>query len=180
MSQKRISNAMEKALNEQMTQEAYQAQIYLAYATWAEENALNGTATFLYKHAHEEREHMFKIIKYIINRGGSVKVTAISAPPAKPKDLGDCLRKLHKHEMDNSKKIDAIVDLAHTEKDWATFNFGNWFVKEQIEEETLVSDLLDKYTLAAGKKVDGVNILDFDQDMATASQEATIPREETY
>ena len=171
---------MEKALNAQMTQEAWQAQVYLSYAAWAEENNFGGISEFLYKHAHEEREHMFKIIKFIINRGGKVKVDAIKAAPADPKDLGDCLKKLLQHEVDNSKMIDGLADLAHKERDWASLNFAQWFVKEQVEEETLFSNLLDKYTLATSKKEGNVNLYDLDKDIAKASQEAAIPQEEKF
>lgn len=65
MATKRISAALEKALNAQMTQEAWQAQVYLAYGAWAEENHYAGISDFLYKHAHEEREHMYKVLKFI-------------------------------------------------------------------------------------------------------------------
>lgn len=171
---------MEKALNAQMTQEAWQAQVYLAFACWAEENHYAGISDFLYKHAHEEREHMFKIIKYIINRGGKVKVEAIKAAPADPKDLGDCLKKLLQHEVDNSRMIDGLADLAQKEKDWASLNFAQWFVKEQVEEETLFSNMLDKYVLATTKRENNTNLYEFDRDVAGASQEAPIPQEEKF
>lgn len=180
MATKKISAAMEKALNTQMTQEAWQAQVYLSYAAWAEDSHFAGIADFLYMHAHEEREHMFKILKFILNRGGKVKVDAIKAAPADPKDLGDCLKKLLKHEEDNSKLIDGLADLAHKERDWASLNFAQWFVKEQVEEETLVNKLLDMYVLATTKKDGNVNLYELDKDIAKASQEATIPQEEKF
>lgn len=180
MATKRISAAMEKALNTQMSQEAWQAQVYLSFAAWAEEHHYAGIAEFLYKHAHEEREHMFKIIKFIINRGGKVKVDAIMAAPADPEDLGDCLRKLLGHEVENSKMIDMLTDLAHTEKDWAALNFAQWFVKEQVEEETLFNNMLDKYILATTKKEGNVNLYELDRDLASASQEAPVPQEEKF
>lgn len=179
MGKKRISDKMEKMLNTQMTREAYQAQVYLSYASWAEVNGFPGIATFLYGHMQEEREHMFKILKYINDRGGSTKIQAIEAAPADPKDLGDCFQKILKHEIDNSKEIDKIVNLAHEEKDWSTFNFGQWFVEEQIEEETLVNDIIDKYNLASGEGKGGnANLYDMDRDLSTASQEGDLPREE--
>lgn len=178
MKTKRISNKMEKLLNTQMTREAFQAQVYLSYASWAEVNSFAGIANFLYKHANEERDHMFKILKYINDRGGSAKIEAIDAAPANPKSISDCFKKILKHEIDNSKEIDKIVNLAHEEKDWATFSFGQWFVKEQIEEEALVNDLLDRYDLASNELKDNNNLYDMDRDLATASQEADIPREE--
>jgi ferritin len=179
MSTKRISDKMEKLLNTQMTREAYQAQVYLSYASWAEVSGFPGIATFLYGHMQEEREHMFKILKYINDRGGETKIEAIDAAPANPKDLGDCFQRILKHEIDNSKEIDKIVNLAHEEKDWSTFNFGQWFVEEQIEEETLVNDIIDKYNLAAGEGKGGnSNLYDMDRDLAGASQESELPREE--
>lgn len=80
--------------------------------------------------------------------------------------------------MDNSDQIDKIVNLAQKEQDWATFNFAQWFVREQIEEETLINNLLDKYELAADETTDGGNLYGMDRDIAEASQHATIPREE--
>nr|MBC7611622.1 ferritin [Pseudopedobacter sp.] len=177
---KRISDKIEKVLNDQMTREAYQAQVYLSYASWAEGNSYAGVATFLYKHAHEEREHMFKFIKYINDRGGKTKIEAIKAPPADPKDMEDCLKNVLKHEIDNSACIDAIVNLAHEEKDWATFNFGQWFVKEQIEEEKLVNNLLDKFTLASKEVGNNSNLYEMDKDLSSASQGTTIAQDEKF
>lgn len=178
MKTKRISEKMEKLLNAQMTREAFQAQVYLSYASWAEVNSFAGVAEFLYGHMHEEREHMFKILKYINDRGGSTKIQAIDAAPEDPKNIGDCLKKILKHEIDNSKEIDKIVNLAHEEKDWPTFNFGQWFVQEQIEEESLINGIIDKYNLASTELDGNVNFYEMDRDLTKASQEAEIPREE--
>lgn len=176
---KRISDQMEQLLNKQMTREAYQAQVYLSYGAWAEENSFPGIATFLYGHMQEEREHMFKILKYIIDRGGNVIIEAIKAAPVHPKDIGECLNNILNHEIQNSDEINKIVKLAHEESDWATFNFGQWFVKEQIEEETLINSVIDKYNLASTKIEGNHNLYDLDKDLGTAPQEATTPREET-
>ncbi len=169
---------MEKLLNTQMTREAYQAQVYLSYASWAEVNSFTGIATFLYGHMQEEREHMFKFLKYINDRGGSTQVEVIDAPPAAPKNIGDCLKKILQHEIDNSAEIDKIVNLALEEKDWATFNFGQWFVKEQIEEEALINGIIDKYSLASNEIEGNVNLYEMDRDLTNASQEGEIPRDE--
>jgi len=180
MGNKRISDKMEKMLNTQMTREAYQAQVYLSFASWAEVNSFAGIASFLYGHMHEEREHMFKILKYINDRGGEAKIEAIAAAPKNPKNIGDCLKKILKHEIDNSKEIDKIVNLAHEEKDWATFNFGQWFVEEQIEEETLINGIIDKYNLASTEIEGNNNLYEMDRDLTNASQEGDLPREEEF
>ncbi len=180
METKRISNKMEELLNTQMTREAYQAQVYLSYASWAEVNSFAGIASFLYGHMHEEREHMFKILKYINDRGGSAKIEAIEAAPKEPENIGQCLKNILKHEIENSKEIDKIVNLAHEEKDWATFSFGQWFVQEQIEEESLINGIIDKYNLASTEIDGNVNLYEMDRDLTKASQEADIPREEEF
>ena len=178
MKSKRFSDAMERALNDQMTREAHQAQVYLSYASWAEVNGFPGIAAFLYKHMQEERQHMFKFIKFINDRGGHARIEAIAAPPSDPQDLGDCLRRTLQHEIDNSASINDIVNLAHSEQDWATFNFAQWFVQEQIEEESLVNDLLDKYNLATEVQPDNANLYGLDKDLADAPQDIAIARDE--
>ena len=70
-----------------------------------------------------------------------------------------------------------LVNMAHEEKDWPTFNFLQWFVKEQIEEETLIEDLLDRYELAAKQK-NGADLYTLDRDTGDAAQEAAVPRDE--
>ncbi|SEA74849.1 ferritin [Psychroflexus halocasei] len=90
------------------------------------------------------------------------------------------MRKILQHEIDNSNEIDKIVNLAQEEKDWATFNFAQWFVREQIEEETLVNDLIDKYNLASTKIDENTSLYELDRDLTNASQEAETPREEEF
>lgn len=178
MSSKRISDKMEALLNTQMTTEAYQAQVYLSYGSWAEVNNFNGIATFLYGHMEEERGHMFKILKYINDRGGSAKIQAIEAAPVNPSNVGECLQKIMEAEIQNSADIDKIVNLALEEKDWATFSFGQYFVKEQIEEETLIADVISKYKLASSQNAEHKNLYEVDKDLKSNPQSATVPREE--
>lgn len=180
MSAKRISQKMENALNEQLTREAFQSQVYLAYASWAEVNGYVGISQFLYKHSHEERQHMLKFLRYINDRGGKAVILAIDKPEADLKGLRDCLERTLQHEIDTSKSIDAIVNLALEEKDWATFNFGQWFVKEQIEEETLINELLNKFDLAAHGDEKSAQLYEFDRDVSDAPQHAPLPREASF
>ncbi len=176
MSDKRISDTLEKALNDQMMKEAEQAQAYLALGVWAETNNYAGLADFLYKHSTEERNHMFKFIAYINQRGGEAKIGPIAAPTDRPESLEQCVELVWQHELDNSKTIYALTDLALAEKDWPTFNFMQYFVKEQIEEENLISELRDKYTLASKEKNANANLYSFDRDLVGASQEGELAR----
>ena len=166
MDTQRVSKTILSALNGQMTKEAHAAQVFLAYAAWAADEGFDGVANFLFRHAAEERNHMMKILEYILQRGGKVTVTAIPAPDADPKNLNDCFEKVFKSEIDNTAEIYKIVNMSLEEKDWATWNFMQWFVKEQIEEETLAMDLLSKIKIAGGEKAghDALYALDRDLD----------------
>lgn len=176
MSDKRLSDSMEQALNDQMNNEAKQAQAYLALGVWAESNSYSGIADFFYKHSEEERQHMFKFLEYINTRGGTAKIGDIPAPKDNPSSLQQCIEDVWQHELRNSQKIYDLVDKAMAEKDWPTFNFLQWFVKEQIEEEALIDELRDKFALASDNQHNNANFYSLDRDMQHASQEAELPR----
>jgi ferritin len=179
MNTNRLSKTIEAALNAQMTKEAHASQIYLSYGAWADSHAYGGIANFLFRHAQEERNHMMKILEYILKRGGKVHVTAIPAPPADPATIHACFEKVFEHEVDNTNAIYSVVKLSFEESDWATWNFMQWFVKEQTEEETLALNLLDKLKVAGGDKASDVTLYSLDRDMATKSDDATMAQDVT-
>jgi ferritin len=172
MNTNRLSKTLSAALNIQMTKEAHASQIYLSYAAWAESEGFGGIANFLFRHAQEERSHMMKILEYILKRGAEAEVTAIPAPPENPKSLNSCFEKIFEHEVDNTKAIYKLVKISFDEEDWATWNFLQWFVKEQTEEETLAMKLLDKIKIAGGEKVNSNALYSLDRDLENTPDEA--------
>ena len=179
MNTNRLSPTLATALNDQMTKEAHASQIYLSYAAWADNLGYGGIANFLFRHAQEERNHMMKILEYILKRGAEVKVTAIPAPPANPKNMQNCFEKVFEHEVDNTKAVYKLVKMSFTEEDWATWNFMQWFVKEQTEEETLALSLLDKIKIAGGKNIDSNSLYLLDRDLQTTPEDATLAQDVT-
>ncbi|MBP0904417.1 ferritin [Mariniflexile gromovii] len=177
MDTNRLSKKIEDILNAQVTKEAEAAQIYLSYGCWADSKGYGGIANYFFRHSGEERNHMMKVMQYIMERGGEVKISAIKAPPKSPKNLQDCFEKTFQHEVDNTTAIYEIVNLAHDEKDWATYNFAQWFVKEQIEEEKLVMDLLDKLKIAGGPKASDESLFNLDKYLGEAPDEVPLARE---
>ena len=171
MNTNRLSKTLSAALNAQMTKEAHASQIYLSYGCWADSQGYAGIANFLFRHAQEERNHMMKILEYILKRGAKVQVTAISAPPENPSNVNHCFEKVFEHEVDNTKAIYKVVKMSLEEEDWATWNFMQWFVNEQIEEETLALNLLDKIKIAGGEKVSKDSLYSLDKDMEKAIDE---------
>lgn len=147
-----LTSTIEKALNNQVTIEAASSQIYLAMASWAENLGFEGVSQFMYAHSDEERQHMLKLIKFINERGGHAKVSQLSAPPTEFGSFKDMFQTLFDHEVMVSKAINDLVDVSLQEKDYATHNFLQWYVSEQIEEEALARNILDKINLIGDDK----------------------------
>jgi len=179
MDTNRLSPAISKELNRQMTNEAYNAQIFLSYASWASEKGYDGIANFLFRHANEERNHMMKILEYILKRGAKVVVSAIPGPGAEPKNVNDCFEKIFKSEVENTASIYNIVNLSMAEKDWATWNFMQWFVKEQTEEETLAMNLLSKIKISGGRSANDDALYALDRDLSKTPDDAVLAQDVT-
>lgn len=147
-----LSKKIEEALNKQVTIEAESSQVYLAMASYAENLGFEGVSQFMYAHSDEEREHMLKLIKFINERGGHAIVSELSAPPTEFGSFKDMFQNLFNHEVMVSKTINDLVDVSLQEKDYATHNFLQWYVSEQIEEEALARNILDKINLIGDDK----------------------------
>lgn len=147
-----LSPIIEEALNGQITVEAQSSQIYLAMASWAEVLGFEGVAQFMYAHSDEERMHMLKLVKFINERGGHAKISALEAPPTQFGSFKEMFQELFNHEVKVSASINDLVDICLTEKDYATHNFLQWYVSEQIEEEALARNILDKIKLIGDDK----------------------------
>lgn len=101
---------------------------------------------------------------------------ALEAVTENPKDIQDCFERIYKHEVENTESIYKIVELAQEEKDWASWNFLQWFVKEQIEEETLAMDLLDMLKIAGGPDASDESLFYLDKTIGNQEDEADIAR----
>ncbi len=179
MNTNRLSKNLCQALNSQMTKEAHASQIYLAYASWAAAQGYDGVANFLFRHANEERNHMMKFLEYIIERGATVKIEPIPDPGPLPVDVYDCFQKTFQQEVGNTESIYEIVKQSFDESDWASWNFLQWFVKEQTEEETLIMNMLDKLKIAGGEKASGESLYSIDRDLKSTPDEASLAQEKT-
>jgi len=165
---------MEAALNEQVRIEAESSQIYLAMASWAEVKGLEGVAEFLYDASDEERMHMLKLVKYINERGGHAKVSKLAAPDVEFGSLKEMFELLLNHEIEVSKSINELVHISLQEKDYATHNFLQWYVAEQIEEEAQARTILDKINLIGNDK-GGLYLFDNDIKQLNVDSSVTPP-----
>jgi ferritin len=137
-----IAKSVEEALNKQVNREFYSAYLYLAMSSYFENENLKGFAHWMRVQAGEEKAHAIKIFDYIIQRGGKAELAPIEAPKAKWSSAGKVFDEAYAHEQKVTGMINALVELSAREKDYATFEMLNWFVKEQVEEEKQVSEVL--------------------------------------
>lgn len=157
-----LHQSIQEALNNQVKLEAASSQAYLAMATWCEiQPGLGGVADFFYQQSDEERVHMLKLIRFINERGGFAAVPALDQPMVTFPSLKRLFEEFLKHELQVSASINDLVDLALKEKDYATYNFLQWYVSEQIEEEKTARVLNEKLELI-GEDKSGLYLFDRD------------------
>ncbi|MGG8495110.1 ferritin [Tenacibaculum sp. TC6] len=147
-----LPKKIEEALNKQIRIEAESSQIYLSMACWAEVQGFEGVAQFMYAHSDEERMHMLKLVKFINERGGHARISDLTAPPTEFGSFKDMFQTLFDHEVMVSQSINDLVHITLEERDYATHNFLQWYVSEQIEEEALARTILDKINLIGDDK----------------------------
>ncbi len=167
-----LSKKVEKALNAQIRIEAESSQVYLSMASWAEVKGLEGISGFMYGHSDEERMHMLKLVKYVNERGGHAHVSDLKEPKTDFDTFQKMFEELYKHEIFVSKSINDLVHITLEEKDYATHNFLQWYVAEQIEEEALARTILDKINLIGNDK-GGLYLFDRDIQQITVESAAS-------
>lgn len=155
-----LSKKVEKILNEQIKKEGYSSNLYLAMASWADTEGYAGIAEWLFAQAEEELTHMMKFVHFINERGGHAIIPAFDEPPAKFDGIKKLFDQVLEHERYITSSINDIVAIAIKENDFATNNWIQWFVTEQIEEEASVQTIIDKLKLLGEK-----NMYLFDRDI---------------
>ena len=158
-----LSQPMIEKLNEQINLEFYSSNLYLQMSAWCEDKSFDGAALFLRKHANEEMEHMKRLFTYVSETGGLPILGAIDAPPHNFESLRDVFEQIFEHEQLITKQINDLAHVAFTAQDYSTFNFLQWYVAEQHEEEKLFKGILDKLDLVGN---DGPAMFLIDKDFA--------------
>ncbi|PID91852.1 MAG: ferritin [Bacteroidetes bacterium] len=155
-----LKKKVEDLLNTQIVKEDYSSQLYLSMASWAENQGFPGVAEWLYAQAEEEREHMLRLIRYVNEMDGKAAIPGIEEPPADFGDISSMFDQVLEHERYISNAIHEIVAVCVAENDYTTHSWIQWFVTEQMEEESSVKTLIDKLKLVGNS-----NLYMFDRDI---------------
>lgn len=154
-----ISPTMQDALNAQINLEQNSAQLYLAMSAHCDSSSFKGFAHWLRVQSCEETAHAIKLIDFLLSRNGRLELQAISAPPREFGGVIQVFEKTLEHEKGITARINSLFELARTEKDHASEITLQWFVSEQVEEESNVGQIVDQLH-AVGAQGGGIWYLD--------------------
>lgn len=154
-----MNTSIQKAINDQINAELYSAYLYLAMSAYFEAKNLKGFAAWMKVQSKEEVAHAMKFYEYVIERGGSVELSAIEKPPVSFDSPMAVLKETLEHEKLVTSLIHKLFELGAAEKDYAFQSFLKWYIDEQVEEEASAQDLIDRLSLA-GKEGPGLYMLD--------------------
>jgi ferritin len=154
-----ISKKIEDAFNDQINAELYSAYIYLSMSAYLNSVDLNGMAHWMKLQAQEEVEHAMKFASYIVERGGRVNYKAIDCPQEEWPSALEVFKGAYEHERYVTRRINDLMDLSVTEKDYASQVFLQWFVSEQVEEEANADEIVKKLEMI-GEGRHGIYMLD--------------------
>jgi ferritin len=154
-----ISKTMQDALNAQINLEQASAQLYLAMGAHCEGASFRGFAHWLKVQAGEETKHALKLVDFLLDRQGKLELKPLSAPPADFGGVIEVFEKTLEHEKGITKRINALFEQARAEKDYASEVALQWYVNEQVEEESQVQQIVD-HLHAVGDKGGGIWFLD--------------------
>ena len=146
-------------LNHQINLEHFSSNLYLSMSSWCKSKGLDGAAKFLSEHSNEELGHMHKLFNYVNETGAQAIVSSLDGPEITFKDIKEIFEKTYEHEKFITSQINELVELTLEKKDYATFNFLQWYVSEQHEEEALFKGILDKIAII-GLEGRGLHIVD--------------------
>ncbi|MDN5202578.1 ferritin [Fulvivirgaceae bacterium BMA10] len=157
-----ITEDIEKLLNEQIDMEGKSSAYYLSMASWCDTKGYTNSATFLYNHSEEERQHMLKLFGYINDAGGHALQPEITGIKHEFSSLREVFELILNHELEVTKSINNIVDHCFKIKDFTTFQFLQWYVTEQREEETLARRAVELFDIIGE---DGIGLWTIDQEI---------------
>ena len=130
------------ALNDQIGREFNAAHQYTALAAYYDRLTFPRLAKFFYAQADEERGHAMKMVEYLRDTGAELRLGEVAAPRTDFADHVEPIKLALESERKVSVAIAAIYEIARETNDFASESFMQWFVDEQVEEESTMEDLL--------------------------------------
>ncbi len=158
-----INEKLEKAFNDQINKEFYSEYLYLAMKVYFQKLNLKGFVNWFDVQVQEEHAHAMGMLNYLDERGGDCVLEAIDKPVIEGKTIIEVFEQVLKHEEYVTSRINHLADVAEEVKDRAALHLLDWYIKEQVEEEASVNDVLSTLKLIGDDKK---ALLMYDKDLA--------------
>ena len=157
-----ISEPMRQALSEQLNREFFSAYLYLAMSAHCSHSDFNGAAHWFKLQYEEEQFHATKVYDYLVDQDAKIDLAEIARPSADFESLLNVFEASLAHELQMTARLNDLSDQALAEKDHATYNLLQWFVNEQVEEESSVGAIIAKLRMVGN---DGYGLLMIDTEL---------------
>ncbi len=129
-------------LNVQIGNEFAAHNQYLACAIHFDALTMPQTAAFFYAQALEERDHAMMMVQYLLDTDAPVRIPGVEAPVSDFADVISPIQLALEQERRVTEQINGLLRTAREESDFASEQFMQWFIKEQVEEVATMNDLL--------------------------------------
>jgi bacterioferritin B len=136
------SAAFVDRLNEQIRYEYSAHQQYVAIAAYYDAETLPRLAAHFYAQALEERGHAMMMVQYLIDQDAPVLIPGVDPPRGGFVDIVAPVELALEQERRVTAQINELTKIAREESDFASDQFMQWFIKEQVEEVATMSDLV--------------------------------------
>jgi ferritin len=130
-------------LNEQIAYEFAASQQYIANAVYYDSVTLPRLSAFFYAQAVEERNHAMMMVNYLLDADARVTIPGVASPETDFSDIVAPVALALEQEKRVSDQIGELMGVAREERDFLSEQFIQWFLKEQVEEVSTMSSLLD-------------------------------------
>ena len=140
-----LSEEIETILNEQIKVEAHSSAVYLAMSAWCDRNGFDKSAGYFQKQSGEEREHMLKLFNFVSDLGGRAVSPEITNIQQEFDSFRGVFEQALQQEIYVTQQFNRIAERCLKASDFMTFQFIQWFLKEQIEEEYVARRALELF-----------------------------------
>ncbi len=159
-----LSAAMQDAINDQINNELFSSYSYLSMSAYLEHQQFLGCAQWMRMQSQEEYAHAMRLYDFLTARGGRVKLKPIAQPEVEFESIPNVFEKSMQQEKTVTAQINDLYELAFEQKAFAAMAELDWFVKEQVEEEKTIRDIVHKFNLV---KDDPASLLDLDRELGS-------------
>jgi ferritin len=157
-----MTQQLVESITRQIGAEFSASYAYLAMAAWCEHKKFMGAGRWLRMQSQEEHGHGMKLVNFLLARNHPVAFPAIERPRDEFQSILDVFERSLAQEQEVSRHIDALYELAFTQKAFAAMAELQWFITEQVEEEKTVSEIVAKFQMV---KNDPAATLDLDREL---------------